>query len=57
MDPNNLKAILYSVYIKNGRCAKSVDQTGMSTDKQTCDDAATLAAKGLMVTKPAGTTR
>ncbi len=57
MDPNNLKAILYSVYIKNGRCAKSVDQTGMSTDKQTCDDAATLAAKGLTVTKPAGTSR
>ncbi len=56
MDPNNLKAILYSVYIKNGRCAKSVDSTGTSTDKQTCDDAATLAAKGLTVPKPAGTT-
>ncbi|MGD0522483.1 MAG: hypothetical protein ABSA48_14600 [Terracidiphilus sp.] len=56
MDPNNLKAILYSVYIKNGRCAKTVDQkTGLSTDPQTCDDAATLAAKGLTVTKPAGT--
>jgi len=55
MDPNNLKAILYSVYIKNGSCAKSVDQSGASTDKQTCDDAATLAAKGLTVTKPAGT--
>jgi hypothetical protein len=55
MDTNNLKAILYSVYIKYGRCAKSVDQTGMSTDKQTCDDAATLATKGLTVAKPAGT--
>ncbi len=55
MDPNNLKAILYSVYIKNGSCAKSVDQTGMSNDKQTCDDAATLAAKGLVVPKPAAT--
>ena len=55
MDPNNLKAILYSVYIKNGRCAKSVDQTGTSTDKQTCDDTAILAAKGLTVAKPAGT--
>ena len=55
MDPNNLKAILYSVYIKNGICAKSVDQTGTSTDKQTCDDAAILAAKGLTVGKPAGT--
>jgi hypothetical protein len=55
MDPNNLKAILYSVYIKNGRCAKSVDQTGMSSDKQTCDDAAILAAKGLRVSRPAGT--
>jgi hypothetical protein len=55
IDPNNLKAILYSVYIKNGRCAKSVDQNGASTDPQTCDDAATLAAKGLRVAKPAGT--
>src|SRR5208337_757783 len=37
MDPNNLKAILYSVYIKNGRCAKTVDmKTGLSTDPQTC---------------------
>jgi hypothetical protein len=56
MDPNNLKAIFISVYIKNGRCAKSVDQnTGLSTDAQTCDDSATLATKGLTATKPAGT--
>ncbi len=55
IDPNNLKAILYSVFIKNGICAKSIDQTGTSTDKQTCDDAAILAGKGLTVTKPAGT--
>ncbi len=54
MDPNNLKAILYSVYIKNGRCARTVDQkTGLSTDPQTCDDAAILAGKGLTLTRPA----
>ena len=55
VDPNNPKAILISVYVKNGICAKSMDQNGVSTDAQTCDDAATLAAKGLTVPKPAGT--
>ncbi len=55
IDPKNLPAILISVYIKNGRCAKTVDQkTGLSTDPQTCDDAAALATKGLTLTKPAG---
>jgi hypothetical protein len=56
MDPNNPKAILISVFVNNGRCTKSVDpNTGLSTDAQTCDNAATLAAKGLTVPKPAGT--
>lgn len=54
VDPNNLKAILFSVYIKKGQCAKSVDPaTGKSKDQQTCDDLATLAQKGLGLTKPA----
>jgi hypothetical protein len=48
VDPNNLKAILYSVLIKKGQCAKSSDQ-------QVCDDAAALAQKGLGVSKPAAT--
>ena len=48
VDPNNLKAILYSVLIKKNQCGKSSDQ-------QTCDDAAALAQKGLQVTKPAST--
>ena len=48
VDPNNLKAILYSVLIKKGQCAKNSDQ-------QTCDDASALAQKGLQVTKPAAT--
>jgi len=44
-DPNNLKAILYSVMIKKGQGQK----TG---DAQTLDDAAALAQKGLMLAKP-----
>ena len=46
VDPNNLKAILYSVLIKKQECAKSQDQA-------TCDDAAALAKKGLGLQKPA----
>jgi hypothetical protein len=48
VDPNNLKAILYSVIIKKGQC-------GQTSDAQTCDDAAALAHKGLMTPKPADT--
>ncbi len=48
VDPNNLKATLYSVVIKKGQCGKT-------SDAQTCDDAAALAQKGLMATKPAAT--
>ena len=47
VDPNNLKAILYSVIIKKGRC-------GATQDAQACDDAAALAHKGLLAPKPAG---
>ncbi|MFZ1083885.1 MAG: hypothetical protein WAN35_02835 [Terracidiphilus sp.] len=46
LDTNNLKAILYSVVIKKGQCGKT-------QDVQTCDDAAALARKGLLVPKPA----
>jgi hypothetical protein len=47
-DPNNMKAIFISVFIKKGQCAKT-------SDTQTCDDAATLAQKGLAAPKPAAT--
>jgi tetratricopeptide (TPR) repeat protein len=52
IDPNDLKAILYSVMIKKSQCGK-VNATGASTDPQACSDSATLAQKGLTVTKPA----
>jgi hypothetical protein len=56
LDPNNERAIFVSVYVKKLQCAKSVDsKTGLSSSPQTCDDAATLAQKGLTVTKAAGT--
>ena len=48
VDPNNLKAILYSVLVKKAQCGKT-------SDAATCDDAAALAQKGLQVTKPAAT--
>jgi hypothetical protein len=48
VDPNNMKAIYYSVLIKKGQCAKT-------SDAQTCDDAAALARKGLLAVKPAAT--
>jgi hypothetical protein len=55
VDPNNMKAIYISVYLKKAACTKSVNpKTGKSSDTQTCDDAATLATKGLAVPKPAG---
>lgn len=53
VDPNNMKALFISVFIKKTQCAKSVDATGKSKDPQTCDDAASLAQKGLQVQKPA----
>ena len=48
MDPNDLKALLYSVLIKKSQCSKTVNaSTGISSDPQTCNDAAALAQKGL----------
>ena len=54
MEPNNLKALFVSVYVKKTLCGKSLDATGSSSDPQTCDDAAVLAEKGLAIPKPAG---
>lgn len=55
VDPNNMKAITLSVYIKKGQCLKSVDpQTGKLSDPAPCDEAAALAQKGLTVPKPEG---
>jgi hypothetical protein len=54
VDPNNMKAIVVSVYYKKQQCTKSVDAaTGVASDTQTCDDMGTLAQKGLTVAKPA----
>ena len=56
VDPNNLKAIFMSVAIKTQQCNKNLDpKTGFATDPTPCDDAAALAQKGLVVTKPAAT--
>ena len=49
VDPNNLKAILYSVVIKKKQGG------GSPIDAQALDDAAALAQKGLTVPKPADT--
>ncbi len=53
-DPNNIKAALASVFVKKQQCGASLDASGASTDPQTCDDAGTLAQKGLTIAKPAG---
>jgi len=55
IDPNYFKAIFAIVFVDNILCGKSVDNTGVSTDPQTCDDGAAMAQKGLTVAKPAGT--
>lgn len=55
VDPNNMKAIFLSVYIKKGECQKAVDpKTGKLTDPSPCSDAAALAQKGLAAARPAG---
>lgn len=55
VDPNNMKALYISVFIKKGQCAKSIDpKTGKSSDTQTCDDGSAMATKALAVAKPAG---
>lgn len=46
VDPNNMKAIFWSVFIKKAQCGKT-------SNAQTCDDAAALAQKGLSAPKPA----
>jgi hypothetical protein len=48
IEPNDMKAILYSVMIKKQQC-------GQKSDAATCNDAATMAQKGLQITKPADT--
>ena len=53
VDPNNLKAIFASVYLKKQLCGQNLDASGVATDPQTCDDAAVLAQKGLTAPKPA----
>jgi hypothetical protein len=56
VDPNNFEALYLSVVIKRIQCNRSIDpKTGKTNDAQTCDDGATMAAKGLAVSKPAGT--
>ncbi|MGH9598940.1 MAG: hypothetical protein ACRD27_03700 [Terracidiphilus sp.] len=55
VDPTNMKAIFVSVGIKTRECQGSIStSTGVSSDQQTCDDAAALAQKGLTIAKPAG---
>jgi hypothetical protein len=55
VDPGNMKAIFLTVVVKESQCKKTVDQkSGKSTDPQTCDDAATMATKGLSTPKGAG---
>jgi tetratricopeptide (TPR) repeat protein len=53
VDPNNMKAIFAAAYLKKGQCSSNLDASGVATDRQTCDDAAVLAQKGLTVPKPA----
>ena len=54
VDPNNMNAIFWSVYVDKQQCSTTLDASGMSTDPQTCDDAGALAQKGLTVSRPAG---
>jgi hypothetical protein len=50
VDPNSLKGLLYSVLLKKQLCAK-----GNGSDTTSCNDAASLAQKGLTAPKPAAT--
>lgn len=50
-DPNNMKAIFALVYLKKQQCSQTIDASGVTTDPQTCDDAAAMAQKGLTVSK------
>lgn len=53
VDPNDLKAILYSVLIRKTECSKTINGSGVSSNPQPCNEAATMAKKGLAVSKPA----
>jgi hypothetical protein len=55
LDPSNIQAMFAIVFVKKQQCNKSVDATGVATDTQSCDDAGTMAQKGLTVAKPAST--
>lgn len=53
VDPNNMKALYASVQLKKAQCSKTIDpNSGVSSDTQSCDDAAALAQKGLAMPKP-----
>ena len=55
VDPNNMKALFYSVSLKKAVCQKNLDPTtGEPKDAQSCDDSAALAQKGLTAPKPDG---
>jgi hypothetical protein len=55
VDPNNMESLFLSVVIKRSQCTRSIDQkSGKTNDSTTCDDGATMAAKGLLVGKPDG---
>ena len=55
LDPNNLKSMLYVVYIKKQQAAQAASATPPNTalQAQLLDDAAAMAVKGLAATKPA----
>lgn len=56
VDPNNFKAIFATVYFKKAACQQSIDAaTGEAKDPQSCEDAASMAEKGLTAPKPADT--
>ena len=53
VDPNNPKALFYSVALKKAACQKGLDPaTGDEKDVQSCDDSAALAEKALTAPKP-----
>jgi tetratricopeptide (TPR) repeat protein len=55
IDPNNPRAIFLSVFLDVSACKKAVDpKTGNLDDAQPCDNAATVAEKGLTAPKPEG---
>jgi hypothetical protein len=54
VDPDNFEALFYSVAIRRNQCTHSIDQkTGKTDAPQTCGDGASMAFKGLAVSRPA----